>query len=295
MTFKFHSYAIKNLAAGSSINAGFPKSFSGQMGLLINSDYPLTMIVFIFSMAIVIFFSGYRKFFIFWAAIIIALLLNPIVSDFVMKNITTENIYWRLFYLLPFPLVPLVAFSILIKSNWVSRAFALLLFTLLVPAAIWGPTSILRHENRQPFDNIGYKIASKDLSISKNILDKIPYGSMFAPLAISNIILLLSSHYPQFYVTETYLKLILNSVGHSQEFNERVNAYAYLYKEDLSDSRKISFVNIINSEKRPIHVIAPIKSINRKDLIDILVQAGYKSDFSIDDQYEIFSHTKTEW
>lgn len=293
MAIDFRSYAINHIGAGSSINAGFPKSFSEQMRLLINPDYPLMPTIFILTLVFVIFFSRYRKFFISWVAIIIVFLLNPLVSDFVIKNITTENIYWRLFYLLPFPLVACVAFSILVQANQVSKTIAVFLMALLIQAAFWGPTSVVRPGNRATIDFHGYKIGSRDpFAVSQKIIDTIAYGSMFSPIELSNNILLLSSRYPQFYMREDYLGFMLGSVGHSQEFKKRAKTYSYLYNEDISDDGKLSFLNIIKDKNKPNHIVVRSKSINYKVILQMLRQEGYEARFFIDDRYEIFSVTK---
>jgi hypothetical protein len=292
MAMDFRSYAIHHIGMGSSINAGFPKSFGEQMQLLINPDFPLMPIVCILALIFVIFFSKHRFFFISWITIVFVFFLNPFVSDFVIKNITTENIYWRLFYLLPFPLVACIAFAVLVQVNWFSKAIAFFIMALLIPAAIWGPTSVVRPENRATIDFPGYKIGSSDLVASQNIVDKIAYGSMFSPIELSSNILLLSSHYPQFHMREDYLGLMLCSIGHSQEFKKRAKTYSYLYNDDISDDGKSSFLNIIEGKNKPNHIVLRTNSVNYKIVIQILRQEGYESPLFIDNKYKIFSNTK---
>lgn len=288
----FRSYAINHIGSGSAVNAAFPKNFGEQMRLLINPDYPLMPTVFVLALVFVILFSRYRKFFISWVAIIVVFFLNPLVSDFVIKNITTENIYWRLFYLLPFPLVACVTFSVLVQANWVSKTIAVFIMVLLVSAAFWGPTSVVRPDNRATLDFHGYKIGSRDLAASQEIVDKIAYGSMFSPLELSSNILLLSSRYPQFHIREDYLGFILNAVGYSQELKKREKTYSYLYNQDISDDGKSSFLNIIEAPNKPNHIVIRTKSINYKGILRMLHNEGYESQLFIDDRYEIFSVTK---
>jgi Family of unknown function (DUF6077) len=293
MTLDFYFYAINHISAGSSITLGFPNRFDEQRQLLTNPEYPLSSMVFVFSSAIVGLFSEYRKFFSAWILLIIALFLNPIVSDFIIKNITTETIYWRLFYLLPFPLVACVAFSILLRgNNWIPRASSVLLSVLFLYTAFWGPTSVLRPENGAVLGDAGYKISEHHLVATQEIADRIPPSSMFSPLEISSNIMLLSSHYPQFHMREDYLGLMLSSVGHAQEFNDRAKAYAYLYNKQTSESNKLSFIKIVTGKIRPNYVVVRNKSTNHEEIMKILLQEGYELHTNITGGYEVFSLVK---
>jgi len=241
MAIDFRIYALQNIGFGSSGNSGFPPSFYGQFRLLTNSDYPLTLVTFISAFVVVILLSGYRKFFISWVFIVFIFLLNPIVSNFVMENITTENIYWRLFYILPFPLMVCVAFSILINGRMRSKAIAFFLFLAFIPLAFWGPTSVLRPGNSSTFEfPPRHKIGADNLTASREIIDLIPSGTMFAPLELSSQILIMSSHYPQFHMRNDFLQRILVSIGHINEFHKRSNAYEYLYGESNTHVIKMS-------------------------------------------------------
>ncbi|MGH9879116.1 MAG: DUF6077 domain-containing protein, partial [Nitrososphaerales archaeon] len=122
LALNFRSYAKNNLGVGSFINSGFPASFQDQLRLLINPEYPLTPLLFISSFAVLLFFSAYRRFFLCWVVLGFIIFLNPVVSGFIIKNFTSENIYWRLFYLLPFPIIVGIAYLSLLKGSIASRA-----------------------------------------------------------------------------------------------------------------------------------------------------------------------------
>jgi hypothetical protein len=217
------------------------------------------------------------------------LLFNPLVSEFVIKNITTENIYWRLFYLLPFPIIAGVAFAGLIKQNRGSRLAVAILFAVVIPAAIWGPTSVLRPENGATLELSGYKIGRRDLAAARHVIARAAPGTMFAPLELSGNILLLSSRFPQFHVREDYLGLMLRSVGQTQEFEARIKAYAYLYEQDVSPEAKAAFFHLIEQPGGPRHVVVRTGSVNHAEIVRKLFDCGYQSRLAIDDRYQLFS------
>lgn len=58
------------------------------------------------------------------------MLLNPWISDVVIQHLTTENIYWRLFYLLPFPLMPALALGLVVNAGRIGAALTVLIVSI---------------------------------------------------------------------------------------------------------------------------------------------------------------------
>lgn len=291
MALDFRSYAISQLNSGSSVNSAFPSDFYAQLKLLVNPHYPVTFIALSLAFLIVIFFSRYRRFFFAWVIILLVFLLNPFVSGFVIKNITTENIYWRLFYLLPFPLIICLAFSLLINSHRTTKALGFFILVLLIPFAFGGPTSILRPGNESTtIEFFSYKIGSDDLSASRDILRSTVPGSMMAPREISSQILILSSRYPQIHMRRDFLRLMLGSIGHVDEYNRRAGAYNYLYNESSLVKDKQSFLEITRSRIRPDYVVVRNSSSNLVEVRSTILKEKYKQSFVADKRYTIFQY-----
>src|SRR5207237_4417531 len=103
LALDFRSKVLNDIYAGAAFNLGFPIDFEGQLRLLVNPQYPITPILFVAAVAALLPFSKYRRFFAWWVFLAIVLFLNPVVSGVVIKYITTENVYWRLFWLISFP------------------------------------------------------------------------------------------------------------------------------------------------------------------------------------------------
>ena len=117
----------------------FPKTFYGQFKLVFidSLSYPVIALVLFTILSIVAIERSYRTFLISWILLCVTLFLNPIVFPFVTK-ITTFNAYWRLFYLLPFPLVvglPLIIFD---RTNKLRPSVAYTVFLTLLTIGIVG-------------------------------------------------------------------------------------------------------------------------------------------------------------
>jgi hypothetical protein len=291
LALNFRSYAKNNLGAGSFINSGFPASFQDQLRLLINPDYPLTPFLFIFSLAILLFFSAYRRFFLCWIALGFIIFLNPVVSGFIINNFTSENIYWRLFYLLPFPIIIAIAYLSLLKNSVASRAVSLLATGIAFYSAFWGPTSVIRTENNAILAFPGYKIHEPELSMVKEIIAAFPRGSMLAPLEISSNIVLLSSKYPQFHMREDHLGFFLLNNGQHADFANRSKLFRYLYQDDPNQDEKEgkeALAKLISSMESPELVVTYDNSSNKKGIENTLLHHGYVRAMKINHNYVVF-------
>lgn len=291
LALNFHAYAKNNLGAGSFINSGFPASFQDQLGLLINPDYPVTPVLFISSLAILLFLSPYRRFFLCWVALGFILFLNPVVSGFIIENFTSENIYWRLFYLLPFPIIIAVAYLSLLRNSRILRAVSFSTALVAFYSAFWGPTSVIRTENKAILASPGYKIHEPELSVVKEIAAAFPKGSMLAPLEISSNIVLLSSKYPQFHMREDHLGFFLSSNGRQTDFANRSKIFRYLYQHDPNEDMKggkEAFVKLISSAESPELVVTYDNFPDKEEIENRLLHHGYTRAMEIDHDYVVF-------
>ena len=111
-------------------------------------EVPLMAMLFLASFLVVVFRSKQNRFLVAWVFVTVALVLNPLVSPYVMRYLTTENIYWRLFYLLPFPLIVALGMLALFRKDVFFRVYSPLvipMFGILGLLIDTAPTSILNH------------------------------------------------------------------------------------------------------------------------------------------------------
>jgi hypothetical protein len=289
IALNFRIVAKSTFPAGSAVYAGFPLTFSGQLRLLINPDYPLTPIIFIVSLALVLAFSEYRRFFAAWVLLAIIFFLNPFVSDFVIKNITTENLYWRLFYLLPFPVLSVIALTSLINKRKLSKSIIFILISVTFYFSIWGPTSVIRAGNGAHLGMPGYKIHEPEISVIREIAEHFPEGSMFAPLEISSNILIYSSKYPQFHIRADSLEFILKREGMDSDLADRSKSFNYLYQNNNDHEDRLAFERIIKSVKSPDYFVAYANSPKINQIRDTLLANNYSEASISNSNYLVFS------
>ena len=201
-----------------------------------------------------------------------------------MKYFTTENIYWRIFYLLPFPLIACVVFSYLCQWGTIGKITALSFSVLIFILGLIGPTSIFSVKNSAAFSFGSYKVPLGEYDICKQMIHELPPGTMFAPLELSSYMVLLSSYYQQWYVREDFLLLSLPDEARIL----RLNAYSYLYRENISEQAIAAFRQIIESPGRPGYIVVSVDSANTDSIKRELWENGYKEVISMRN-YIVFS------
>lgn len=272
----FLLYAQDNIATGSFINSAFPGNFEGHLRFILHPDYPLTPILFFASFITLLFFSRYRLFFLYWIALAILLFLNPFVSRFIIHHITTENIYWRLFYLLPFPIIVGIAYMSILRLNISFVITSIIITGVAFYFAFWGPTRVIRPENHAVFGFPAYKIHEPELSLAREIATTVPKGSMLAPLEISSNILLFSSKYPQFHMREDFLGFVLLKGGRLADFTDRLKLFRYLYQNESSQDGRNILEKLISSIEGPDIIVTYANSSNREEIRNTLFHHGYR-------------------
>jgi hypothetical protein len=275
LAWEFRTIAERSLGTRSLISAGFPLTFGGQLDFFINDRYPLTPILFCAGLSTTLLYSAYRRFFAIWVVLMFVVFLNPLTFGFILKTITPETIYWRLFYLLPFPIIVASAFFTIPKVGSKSAiAIGAVLATFSV-AAIWGPTSVIRRQNDATLGWPGFKIEEPTLSAIKEIARTVPTGSMFAPVDIASNMLIYSSKYPQFYMRDDFFGYAAHESGAYQMFVDRTKVYQYLYQDNTSSDARELLSGMLASPDRPHVVVLPNRSASRADIQDLLTSNHY--------------------
>ena len=198
-------YSPTNLGTDSPVNYGWPTTFWGHAQFFYNPQKPITVIVVIISTVLGLSLMKHTEklFFSAWIVLVCCLYLNPIVAPFLIRNVTTPNIYWRMFYLYPFPL--LLGISIMklfdrLTIKWRLRGSILTLIVFGVFHIL--PFSSSAFHSGLQFGWPGYKLPDKPYQIAKEVIRFAPQGTMLAPPHICGIIPLLSSAYPQIRLRE---------------------------------------------------------------------------------------------
>lgn len=222
---------------------GWPETFEGQFKLVFDGfwSYPTIMIVLFTILSVIVVERSCRRLVIAWTVLCVILFLNPVVFPFVSKEATTLNTYWRLFYLLPFPLVIGLPVIFLDRANNLKPGYAYLAFSGLLLVSIIGNLSPHKYATfgKIPFAFGQYKIDQKLESEVKKIISVSTPGSMLAPYRYSSIIPRYSPDFPQVSVRGRIM-LTSHSIKHGkmEETNIKFRAIDYISgssKESLED------------------------------------------------------------
>jgi hypothetical protein len=289
LALNFRSEALRVMPKGSSINAGFSADFRDQVGYLVNIDFPITPILFFVSLLLVLLLSENRKFFGIWILIPLLLILNPLTSSFVMKYLTTENAYWRMFYLLPFPLIAVIAFCGFIEkvNKYKISVFGIIISMII--SVFYLPSSVLRRDNAAYLEFLSYKIHEPTRSFVQAFERTLPPGSCFCPVDVASNLVIYSSKFPQFYLREDYLNLVVERYLSADQAQARRNIAAYLYSASTSPDTKSSFQMMIRMGG-PDYVVLVNDSLNTLEAANFLSSTGYNKMDLGDSRYQLWKN-----
>lgn len=278
-----------SLGANSPVNEDFPDTFLGHAGFFLETSGPATPLALLGATIIgILMTSGaVRKFVLAWIAAVIILFLNPIVSPFVIKYLTTPNIYWRLFYLYPFPLLLGLAgaelleytrrFSKPVRSALVSGTVFMLFISHFIPFT----TSVLYL--RTEFGWPRYKIPPSVEKRAAGIIAFTPPGTMLAPLPLGGVIVMLSAAYPQMRLVNETERLWFWERGMESEIDRRICASEFLNGDkpdclpafqallEYHNLRSIVIAKSVATDPRVQQALSRNKFVNFKEIEDLQV------------------------
>ncbi|WP_266183406.1 hypothetical protein [Dyella humicola] len=282
----YRRYALERAGYGSDLNAGFPNTFMGQLDLVTGgSSLPTAFVVFALAAGICLYSWRVRRhaFLLLWTAIAFALYLNPWSAPGIMKFVATENIYWRLFYLLPVPLMIGMALGYgLDRIGPDARAgrhlpwLALLAFGLAVVVA---PTSVTRKDN-------GVRIAPPGLTLDAYAADAraclalAKPGSVLAPIPLAQDMVLLSAEHTLLITRVDFLKNAL--FNEPDEFNRRYSAAKFITGEGGLGQ---DLVDVLQREQPGTVVIA---GSARAEVEPYLASAHYRQVAGVGGRWMVF-------
>jgi len=173
-----------------------------------------------------------RKFVLAWIVAAIVLFLNPIIAPFIIKYVTTPNIYWRLFYIYPLVLLLGLTGALLFEyTNKFSKSartglISGVVLSLFIAHFLPFTTSVLylRADLGWP----RYKMSPTIEKYAKDVIANTPEGPMLAPLPLGGVIAMLNSNYPQMRVFNEVERAWFGERGMSSEINKRICASEFV-------------------------------------------------------------------
>lgn len=241
-----------------------------------------------------------RNMLIIWSVLLFVCFLNPLVMPLIAKYVTTPIIYWRIFYLMPFPLVlgiSAAGLASLLKGrsakmmNFLMASIALVLLLAHLPPS---SSSVFRHGPRPTQLGLpSYKIA--DLSYTNRVMSLAPPpGTMLAPSTISTTLPMLTSSYPQIIVRPHTIKIWMTSAGTPDKAIHRKRAQQFVQgKYSRRNFDSFSLVVQHNPQIRSIVFLHLSNHVIKPQVTKFMREQGFQETMTTD-ILKIFIRRKSE-
>ena len=226
----YASRAVSHLLSAGSLAKAWPTSFAGHLAVFLNLECPLTLVVFLASLAVVALLTRgpRRRLLLAWTGVAVLLFLNPFVAPLWIARLTGPSIYWRAFYVLPFVGMFGAAMVAILERLPAARRNAGWLLTVSVLAGclaanlIPGSTSIFRRGGEIGWP--AYKLVDEALAVSRAVVANAPPGVMLAPREISGTTPMLRGGYPQLRIRDDTLISWLTGLDRAADADWRIRA-----------------------------------------------------------------------
>ena len=282
------SHSLSHLGIDSPINAGWPVTFWGHARFFFNPHKPITLAVVLISTVLGLWGSLgiQRRFLIAWIVLVFCLVLNPLVAPMMIRFVTTPNIYWRLFYIYPFPLLLGIAIMGLLRkipTEWHLKVTLTGIIFISIFHLVPGSSSALQQNVR--FGMPRYKLDVRSYQLAKRVLESAPSGPMLALPEISRIIPMLSSRFPQVRIRESGEQLWFGATAAAL----RIRATRFANTGKMSDFS--AFKNLVLKWNPRLQSIVMRKQVFEESKVEaVLHDAGFTCYQSIDHGFVIISH-----
>ncbi|HRY30551.1 MAG TPA: DUF6077 domain-containing protein [Elusimicrobiota bacterium] len=228
-----HSFARSDFGPGTwTRSPGFPQTFMEQLVLFFNHAFPLSPLIALASVALsaLLLPEGRRSRFLAWVLLPVGLFLNPLTAPFLMDNVYPPSVYYRMFFLFPFPLsIALAAGAVLDRlPTRKNMATVLMAGALLLAHLIFPEHSLLSSTSRWDVGWPKYKVDRPHFTLAKKIAAAAPPGVMLASPAIAGPVTILSARHPQMLHRFEQLKMWLEAREQFQDIQERIDCSWFL-------------------------------------------------------------------
>lgn len=189
-----------------------PDGFLGNLFYFSSPRVPFTLTLIVLSIiAVFIFVRGWQRIFLLaWMAVLFTTFLNPIATPLLTTTIMPPSIYWRMFYLMPFPLMA----SIAAISTPIDKITQKIQFVILpIAFAVFLLTTYQKGFLSFSFD----QLPVRNLNVAREISRVAPAGLMLAPTVISGPVTMLSAKHVQLVTLPVALTYWLNPLGQEDD------------------------------------------------------------------------------
>jgi hypothetical protein len=272
--FAFFIASTDTIEKSVQINAAFPESFLGYLSGFVNSSFPITPLLVIFSSIAILFLTKNktRLYLVMWMVFAFLFALNPVSAQFLLKFF--RGIYFRLFYIFPFLFNLGIIFSSLFDaSQRISQTARSFLWSaicfIFVIASVLMPSSIFQGDRFA----MGSTIEDEDLKMAKSIVEVAPKGVMLAPYPLSGAINMIDSGYPQLISRNDNMTYLLGSQGREDDLELRLETAAFLLGHRSSIE---TFMRLIDQYPEIHSIVISFGAFQRNSTLqEFLLEEGF--------------------
>jgi len=272
------------------MNERWPRDFVGHFGLFfgeVNSFTFVTVLATFLSTCYVV-PREQRSFLVGWALSVLVFFLNPWTDTLLIEWITTPNTYWRLFFLLPFPLTAGLLFSRLFLGLKYpplrALGVALLISTFYVSITHnWVP-HVLRD---LPFHLGALKVNGQEYHSARAIIDIAQEGPMLSAYPMSTTIPMLTTKYPQISVRGDVVATWGVLSNDAEMGTMRRNAWMFVTGTGVGEADFLRLVDAIHLQS----IVIPKTLSDQRNLVSLLARRGF-SDVRQVDRYLVFQEQR---
>ncbi len=223
-----------------AFSMSYPTDFQGYLAFFGPITAPTPLLTIFFTLGALFQATGFKRTFLgWWIGLSILLALNPVTSNILI--VPFKGIFYRMFYILPFPISAGVFISDLsshvakIKRKRISTIGNGLIIGIFALSTLVIPSSIFRNK----IYATGSWRQHEEYMAAEKIISKTPKGIMLSPYPISGAIRMLSSDYPQMITREDMMYYYLSIQDREMDAEFRIQANRFL-SGDLQDMNGIA-------------------------------------------------------
>ena len=231
------------LGTENPLNPDWPATFLGHTKFVFGGPVAVLFLMTGTILAVTLTQERHCRMLAVWILLLIAFYLNPLLSPIMIKYVTSQLLYWRLFYLYPFPLVVGLAGAALwlrleaVRSKWRYAIAGVVVALFLLAHLPLSSSSVFRRRVEGLKTELGvprYKV--QDLALARKVLaSALPAGTMLATPNVSFAIPMLSAEYPQMLVRTDGILLWMAQHNAKEEAIHRIRASNLLAGESSKE------------------------------------------------------------
>jgi hypothetical protein len=253
-----------SLGANSLANTTWPRTVAGHLDFYFENGFSMSLAVYGLSwiLALLLLKGTARRTLLIMGLAPMAVVLNPWIGDRAIALLHLENIFWRLFYILPFPATIAIVFAnahafLADRSSKIVRTSIDTAALALSAAMLVAVVPMSRGLFNQPFR---HKLPESGFPSLDRAMAGTFGGVVLAPHPLSGLIAVRAPNASSIAVKTDVERVLLNEVGMLDDANARIAAAQFLVAGDPSLTR--DFQTIV-ARYRPAHIVVAMPALAR--------------------------------